>query len=189
MSAVRRPATPRDGERPMVRRPTKVADVAALVALGRARPRAALPAIRALARCDDWKAREVAATALVEISQRQPGAVVAACVLWARDASPNVRRTASEGLRHVARTAPEQTLPVLEQLRRDDDRYVQKSVGNILRNASGRHGAFVLGVCRRWAAEGDDRTRWIVRDGLRKLVAMRDAEATRLSAHVAPTPR
>ena len=44
-----------------------------------------------------------------------------------------------------------------------------KSVANVLRNAGKRHPAFVLDLCRKWAALGDPHTNWIVKDGLRKL--------------------
>ena len=59
--------------------------------------------------------------------------------------------------------------PVLEILRADPDLYVRKSVANVLRNASKRHPAFVLNLCRRWARVGHPQTDWIIKDGLRKL--------------------
>ena len=147
----------------------KVADVADLVAKGKDEPRRALPAVRRLAGSRDWQAREVAATVLVEISKKQADAVIEAMLVWAEDADVNVRRAASEGLRHLARVSPERIVPVLDQLMADESQYVKKSVANVLRNASKRHPEFVLSLCRRWSRSGNPHTHWIIRDGLRKL--------------------
>jgi len=147
----------------------KIADVPHLVPKGRADPKAAFPEIRSLASSDNWGEREVAATALVEISKKQADAVVAEMLWWARDPDPNVRRTASEGLRGLARTTPDTVVPVLELLRADPALYVRKSVANVLRNAGKRHPGFVLDLCRRWARNGNPHTNWVVKDGLRKL--------------------
>lgn len=148
---------------------TKIADVPHLVPKGRANPKAAFAEIRALAASAEWKEREVAATALVEIAKKQPDAVVAELTRWAKHKDANVRRAASEGLRGLARARPEAVTGVLELLRADPALYVRKSVGNILRDASKRHPEFVLALCRRWAAAGDPHTNWIINDGLRKL--------------------
>ena len=148
---------------------TKIADVPHLVPKGRANPQDAFPEVRALAASDDWREREVAATALVEISKKQAEAVVAELQQWASDTDPNVRRAASEGLRGLVRASPEAVAPVLELLRGDPALYVRKSVANLLRDASKRHAAFVLYLCRRWAKDGNPHTDWVVKDGLRKL--------------------
>ena len=148
---------------------TKIADVKALVAAGRKDPASVFPELERLAASDAWQTREVAATALVEIGKRQPSAVLALARRWARAADPTVRRAASEGLRGLVKDDPEGVRTVLELLRADPEPYVRKSVANVLRNASGRHAAFVLAVCREWARSADPATQWIVRDGLRKL--------------------
>jgi 3-methyladenine DNA glycosylase AlkC len=165
---------------------TKIADVPQLVPKGRDDPRAAFPEIRALAASAHWQEREVAATALVEISKKRSTAVVAELLRWTRDPDPNIRRTASEGLRDVARRTPADVLPVLERLRADEDLYVRKSIANVLRNAGKRHPAFVLDLCRRWAREGNPHTNWIVKDGLRKL---RESEPNTVEAIIASLGR
>jgi 3-methyladenine DNA glycosylase AlkC len=147
----------------------KIADVPHLVPKGRANPKAAFPEIRLLAASENWGEREVAATALVEISKKQADAVVAEMLNWARDPNPNIRRTASEGLRGIARTKPDAVIPVLELLRADAALYVRKSVANVLRNAGKKNPEFILDLCRRWAKLGNPHTDWIVKDGLRKL--------------------
>ncbi len=148
---------------------TKIADLPQLVPKGHADPNSAFPEIRNLAASDNWQEREVAATALVEISKKQPDAVLDKLLMWARDPDANIRRTASEGLRDLARKRPEALVAVLDLLRSDSSLYVRKSVGNILRNAGKKHPAFVLNLCRRWAKAGEHHVDWVIRDGLRKL--------------------
>ena len=98
--------------------------------------------------------------------------------LWAKDKDSNVRRAASEGLRGVVKVDPEAVRPVIQILRADPELYVKKSVANVLRNASSKHAEFVLDVCRQWARSRSPHTRWIVKDGLRKLKTSRPREVT-----------
>ncbi len=155
----------------------KIDDIRELVTRGRVDPSAVFPALRTLAASEVWQTREVAATALVEIGKGHPAAVLNVACQWAADQDANVRRAASEGLRGIVKIDPQSVQPVLDTLRADAALYVKKSVANVLRNASGKHPEFVLGVCRRWARSSDPHTRWIVKEGLRKLVISRPREA------------
>ena len=168
---------------------TKAADIRPLIARGRDDPLSAFPDIRSLATSEDWQTREVAATALVEIGKRHPQAVARQAYLWAGDVDPNVRRAASEGLRGIVKTEPKLVWPVLNRLRADVSPYVGKSVANILRNASGRHGDDVLRQCRRWAAERNAHTDWIVKDGLRKLATSQPAAVEAILASMGSSGR
>src|SRR5690242_8906313 len=114
---------------------TKVADVRDIVTTGVANPSKAFPSIKTLAKSDDWIKREVSATALVEISKKQPEAIVSEMLMWSKDRDENVRRAASEGLRHIARKHPAMVLAILDNLKADSSLYVRKSVANVLRNA------------------------------------------------------
>lgn len=76
----------------------------------------------------------------------------------------------------MVKVDPQAVRPILETLRGDPEVYVKKSVANVLRNASGKHADFVLDVCRQWARSSNPHTRWIVKDGLRKLRASRPRE-------------
>jgi 3-methyladenine DNA glycosylase AlkC len=158
----------------------KIADVPHLVPKGRASPDAAFGEILLLAASDSWQEREVAATALVEISKKHSEAVVAELLRWARSPDANIRRAASEGLRDLGRRTPDVVVPVLELLRADHALYVRKSVANVLRNAGKRHPEFVLNLCRRWAKVGDPLTDWVVKDGLRKLQESEPAQVKQI---------
>jgi 3-methyladenine DNA glycosylase AlkC len=149
---------------------TKIADVPDLVKDGKARPDLAFPRVRRLAASEHWQEREVAATAIVEIGKKQPTGVAAEMLRWSSDVDPNIRRASCEGLRGLVRTSPEAVAPVLDALRADPSAYVRKSVANLLRDASKRHPAFVLGLCGRWARDATGPTRWVIREGLKKLI-------------------
>lgn len=148
---------------------TKVEDVRVLVRKGIENPKRALPAIRRLAESADWKRREVAAAALVEIGKKRKDEIVKEMIRWVESEDPNVRRAAVEGLRDIARKDPRATLAILERAKGDTDLYVKKSVANVLRNASRYDPAFVLDLCHGWARLRNADTNWIIRDGLRKL--------------------
>jgi 3-methyladenine DNA glycosylase AlkC len=154
----------------------KIRDIKELVARGRIDPGAVFEELRSLAASSQWQTREVAATALVEISRRHPSAVVREARTWARDRDGKVRRAASEGLRGVVKVDPEAVRPVLQSLRADPELYVRKSVANVLRNASVKQPDFVLDLCRLWAGSSNSHTLWIVKDGLRKLRSSRPRE-------------
>ena len=167
----------------------KLDDIKQLVAQGRIEPEAVFPDLRKLAASDQWQTREVAATALVEIAKRHPAAVLREANRWAKASDSNVRRAASEGLRGVVKLSPQAVLPVLEALRADPELYVKKSVANVLRNASAKHPDFVLDVCQRWARSSDPHTRWIVKDGLRKLKDSRSQEVAAILCSIGVTSK
>src|SRR6185295_3226003 len=143
---------------------TKVSDVNELLTQARQNPQKAFPAILKLANSEDWKEREVAATLLVEASKKKADEIIAEMIRWADHSDPNVRRTASEGLRDVARKQPVLILPVVAKLKTDPNLYVKKSVANVLRNAANYHPQFVLKLCADWARGKYADTAWIIKD-------------------------
>lgn len=98
---------------------------------------------------------------------------------WTADASPNIRRYASEITRprgvwcaHIKalRQDPSPGLPLLTPLRADPSRYVQNSVANWLNDASKDDAAFVRKVCKAWLKDSDDKaTAYICRRAQRTL--------------------
>jgi 3-methyladenine DNA glycosylase AlkC len=82
---------------------TKLSDVKDIVRQAVSNPKESFPKIMELASSEDWKEREVAATILVETGKKKPEQIIQEMSLWAENINPNVRRTASEGLRDIAR--------------------------------------------------------------------------------------
>ncbi len=74
---------------------------------------------------------------------------------WMGDASPNVRRAVSEGLRvwtarPYFKENPHMAVELLAGLREDASEYVRKSVGNALRDISRKHPAHVARELESW---------------------------------------
>jgi 3-methyladenine DNA glycosylase AlkC len=101
-------------------------------------------------------------------------------VPWTRDRSPNIRRFASEATRprgvwaaHIGelRKFPALGLPILENLKNDESRYVQNSVGNWLNDAAKDNAAWVQQLTRQWLADSSSAaTAYIVKRALRTVV-------------------
>ena len=98
---------------------------------------------------------------------------------WVVDPDEGIRRCAVEGTRprgvwtqHVGalKADPGHGLPLLEPVRSDPSRYVQRAVANWLNDASKSRPEWTREVCERWLRESDtDETRWIVNHALRTL--------------------
>lgn len=108
---------------------------------------------------------------------------------WARDASVHVRRLVSEGTRPRLPWAPRladfqrdpaPVLALLELLKDDGERYVQRSVANNLNDVAKDHADVVVEVCRRWSVGAPAGRQWIVKHALRSLVKGGDAGALTL---------
>jgi 3-methyladenine DNA glycosylase AlkC len=97
---------------------------------------------------------------------------------WCEDDNYHVRRLASEGTRPRLPWAmrvpklnrnPELTLPVLEALRMDDEKTVQKSVANHLNDLSKDQPDIMLDTVAAWD-KSHASTQWIIKHALRSLV-------------------
>ena len=98
---------------------------------------------------------------------------------WAGDPDPHIRRCAIEGTRPLGvwtvriealRQDPERGLALLEPVRSDPSRYVQRAVANWLNDASKTRPDWVRAVCARWADESPTKeTAWIIGRALRTL--------------------
>jgi 3-methyladenine DNA glycosylase AlkC len=115
-----------------------------------------------------------------------PERTYAQMLSWAGDENAHLRRLASEGLRPRLPWAPRlrgfqadprPVLAVLERLKDDPERYVQRSVANNLNDIAKDHPTLVLETCRRWAMDAPAGRAWIVGHALRTLIKAGNAEA------------
>jgi len=104
---------------------------------------------------------------------------------WAEDDNYHVRRLASEGTRPRLPWAmrvkplfddPKIAFPILEMLKADDEKYVQKSVANHVNDISKGHADWVVGKVKKWRGIGKD-TDWVIKHGLRGLIKSGHAKA------------
>jgi 3-methyladenine DNA glycosylase AlkC len=110
---------------------------------------------------------------------RYPEATLTRLREWASDPSPHVRRLVSEGTRPRLPWAPRlpafqkdprPVLQLLELLKDDRERYVQRSVANNLNDIGKDHPDLAATICREWARRAPPGRAWIVRHALRSLV-------------------
>lgn len=97
---------------------------------------------------------------------------------WAKDENEHVRRLASEGCRPALpwgkalkkyKVDPTPILPVLEKLKNDDAKYVQKSVANNINDIAKTHPDLVVELMKKWYGKNKN-TDWIVKHGCRTLL-------------------
>jgi 3-methyladenine DNA glycosylase AlkC len=109
----------------------------------------------------------------------QPEATLATLKAWTRDASPHVRRLASEGSRprlpwglrlQALVTDPRPTLPILEALQDDPSAYVRRSVANHLNDIAKDHPALVVDWVRRHLPDASAERRALLRHASRTLI-------------------
>jgi 3-methyladenine DNA glycosylase AlkC len=110
---------------------------------------------------------------------RYPEQTYARLVEWSSDGSPHVRRLVSEGSRPRLPWAPRlpafqkdpaPVIALLERLKDDPERYVQRSVANNLNDIGKDHPEIAVEVCGRWLDDATPAREWIVRHALRSLV-------------------
>ena len=113
---------------------------------------------------------------------------------WARHANPHVRRLASEGTRprlpwapqlRGLRKDPTPVLELLEVLKDDPVRYVQRSVANNLNDIGKDHPDRLIATCARWMQDATPDIDWIVRHALRSRIKAGDPEALEILGYAA----
>jgi 3-methyladenine DNA glycosylase AlkC len=108
---------------------------------------------------------------------------------WTRDKSPHVRRLVSEGTRprlpwaprlRAFQENPRPVIALLELLKDDPERYVQRSVANSINDIGKDHPELAVEVCRAWLVNATPQREWIVRHALRSLIKQGHRGALRL---------
>jgi len=107
---------------------------------------------------------------------------------WAKSNNEELRRLASEGCRprlpwavalNSFKTNPSKILTILEILKDDDSKYVQKSVANSLNDISKDNPDILKDIVEKWIGKKDSRD-WILKHGCRTLLKAGDAEVLKL---------
>lgn len=108
---------------------------------------------------------------------------------WVKDEDQNVRRLVSEGSRprlpwaqalNDFKKDPTLTLELLEELRNDESKYVQKSVANHLNDITKDNPEIALKTLARWKKENKVNTNWIVKHALRSELKKGTPEALKI---------
>lgn len=102
---------------------------------------------------------------------------------WCEHKSEHVRRLASEGARPRLPWGmrlsqfimdPSPLEPILQRLNVNDSLYVRRSVANNLNDIGKDNPDFVLRICSEWLLQGNTKTDWVIKHGLRSLVKAGD---------------
>lgn len=103
---------------------------------------------------------------------------------WCEHESEHVRRLASEGARPRLPWGvrlpqfivdPTPLEPILQRLKDDESLYVRRSVANNLNDIGKDNPDFVVRICSEWLRQGNAKTNWVIKHGLRSLVKAGDA--------------
>jgi 3-methyladenine DNA glycosylase AlkC len=123
--------------------------------------------------------RHTAEYAIRPYLNRYPDRVLAMLRKWTRDKNQNVRRLVSEGTRtrlpwaqqlQIFVEDPRPVIELLDLLKDDSSRFVQKSVANNLNDIGKDHPELAVDVARGWQkASPTENTQWIIKHGLRGL--------------------
>lgn len=119
---------------------------------------------------------------------KYPDETMQQMLLWAKDENEHLRRLASEGCRPrlpwaialpVFKNNPEKVLKILELLKDDDSKYVQKSVANNLNDISKDNPQILRDITKSWIGQNKNRD-WILKHGCRTLLKDSDRETLAL---------
>ena len=112
--------------------------------------------------------------------QKEPVKIQKLMLKYTRDKNVHVRRFASEGIRPMLPWAkkfmgfaenPAPAFEVLSRLRKDPEKYVQKSVANHIRDYIKLNPAVTLPLLKEWLDEDHPATNWIARHALRPKIS------------------
>ncbi|WP_338752743.1 DNA alkylation repair protein [Bacillus sp. FJAT-52991] len=135
--------------------------------------------IRKFAADHHFGVREIAWMAVREALAKDLMTSIELLKEWAKDSDENIRRFAVESIRprgvwckHIERlkNEPQIALPVLEQVKSDEAKYVQDSIGNWLNDASKTQPEWVISICEEWEKISDTKeTKRIVKKAKRTI--------------------
>lgn len=148
---------------------------------------------------DDFKS---SMNAIAEITKRNTGEytirpfldtypkeTLAIMKAWSKDPNVHLRRLASEGGRPRLPWAtkldrfikdPKPLLPILNQLKNDQSKYVQKSVANCLNDILKDNPDVGKVLLEKWKPKATKECQWIIKHALRNLIKAKDSWALRM---------
>nr|WP_298998940.1 DNA alkylation repair protein [uncultured Allomuricauda sp.] len=109
---------------------------------------------------------------------------------WSKDRNKHVRRLSSEGIRPRLPWAnkldafskdPTPILPILENLKDDSSKYVQKSVANCMNDILKDNPEVGKSVLETWSVDAGKERKWIIKHALRNLIKNNDTWALHLT--------
>ncbi len=121
--------------------------------------------------------------------ERHPDKTMAQMLKWSKDKNKHVRRLASEGGRPRLPWAsklqlfiddPSPLLPILENLKDDESKYVQKSVANCLNDILKDNPQITKTIIEKWADDPSKQRTWIIKHALRNLKKKNDEWALKI---------
>ncbi len=113
--------------------------------------------------------------------QNHEASVMKVLNTWASDQNYHVRRLVSEGTRPRLPWAmrlpvfvkdPSPILPLLDQLKDDNEEYVRRSVANALNDIAKDHPDLVADIAKKWMVDASPERQKLVRHGLRTLIKL-----------------
>lgn len=121
--------------------------------------------------------------------EKYPRKTLAKLKQWSTHKNSHVRRLASEGPRPRLPWAtklqqfiedPSPIFPILENLKDDPSKYVQKSVANCLNDILKDHPVMGKAVLERWNVDPSPQRKWIIKHALRNWIKKKDFWALQL---------
>ncbi|MEH7203037.1 hypothetical protein V7130_11060 [Bacillus safensis] len=118
--------------------------------------------------------------------------MLAQMLVWSQNQNEHIRRLASEGCRPrlpwgltvpALKKDPSVTLPILEKLKSDPARYVQKSVANHLNDISAIQPDLMKKTAKSWYGT-NEHTNWIIKHASRTLLKKGDPDIMALFGYV-----
>jgi 3-methyladenine DNA glycosylase AlkC len=119
---------------------------------------------------------------------RYPDEMMKQMFVWSKHSDQWVRRLSSEGCRprlpwHMAlpklKENPAPIIPILENLKNDESRFVRLSVANNLNDIAKDNPETIITLAKKWQGESKD-VDWVIKHGCRTLLKQGNAEAMEL---------
>ena len=121
--------------------------------------------------------------------EKFPNKTIQQMLVWSKDKNKHVRRLASEGLRPRLPWAkklqqfienPKPIIPILENLKDDPSKYVQKSVANCLNDILKDNEDFGKELVEKWIQNPTKERKWIVMHAIRNFRKKEDVWALKI---------